>query len=391
MKKEINLCAYLIVLVLSVLFIYRGNQYISSHRADGGVVMNREEELDTLVFAKVVSLDGQTEDGASGRKIAFTAKTFGYGKDQGEVLQGYQILDDSSRNTPDVSVGDKVVLMPYGEDYLFQYYYRFDKIAILGLVAVGFILLLGGIKGFHTIVSLSFTCLSVFLVFIPAIRAGYNVYLSTVVICLYIILETLILVYGLSKKSVIAAFSCAAGVAFSGIVSLLMDHWMKMTGYMNDDVYMLGTLFGFEVNVKAVMFSMITIGALGAIMDVSMSVTSPLCELKETNREVGAGALMKYGFSIGKDFMGTMTNTLILAYMGSSMIVVLVYAASNYPLLSLLNKEEIVFEFLQSLVGSLGILFTIPLTTIIASLVLSGKKERPRHPHRGRRHFRTVR
>lgn len=69
-----------------------------------------------------------------------------------------------------------------------------------------------------------------------------------------------------------------------------------------------------------------------------------------------------------------MTSILILAYMGSSMIVVLIFAASNYPLLSLLNKEEIVFEFLQSLIGSLGVLFTIPLTTIIASLLLSGGK-----------------
>lgn len=370
---------YILVLLFSVLFIYYGNQYINSHKADGGMIINREEELDTLMFAEIVSLDGETNDEVSGKKIAFTAKTFGDGESRSEVVQGYQILNNDSKNTSAVSVGDKVVLMSYGENNLFQYYYRFDKVVILGLVMIGFILLMGGLKGFNTIVSLALTCLSIFLIFIPSIKAGYNIYLSTVVICLYIIIETLIIVYGLSKKSIITALSCGTGVVFSGIVSLFMDRWMKLTGYMNDDTYMLSTLFGFDVNVKAIMFSMITIGALGAIMDVSMSVTSPLCELKETNKRVSAKALMKYGFSIGRDFMGTMTNTLILAYMGSSMIVVLVYAASNYPLLSLLNKEEIVFEFLQSLVGSLGILFTIPLTTIIASLVLSGGKEQPQY------------
>lgn len=379
MKKALNAFVYLIVLLLSVLFIYYGNQYMNSHKADGGINMDREEELDTLTFAKITSLDGETEDDVSGKKIAFTAKTFGDGKNRSEVIQGYQILNNNSRNTSVISVGDKVVLMFYGENYLFQYYYRFDKVVILGLVMMGFILLMGGKKGFNTIISLSLICLSIFLVFIPSIKAGYNIYLSTVVICLYIILETLIIVYGISKKSIITALSCATGVVFSGIISLCMDRWMKLTGYINDDTYMLSTLFGFDVNVKAIMFSMITIGALGAIMDVSMSVTSPLCELKGTNKGVGAGALMKSGFSIGKDFMGTMTNTLILAYMGSSMIVVLIYAASNYPLLSILNKEEIVFEFLQSLVGSLGILFTIPLTTIIASLVLSGGKEEPQY------------
>ncbi len=379
MKKTCNAFIYILVLLLSILFIYYGNQYINNHKADGGIIMNREEELDTLIFAEIVSLDGETDDEASGKKIAFTAKTFGEEESRSEVIQGYQILNENSRNTSAVSVGDKVVLMSYGESPVFQYYYRFDKVVILGLVMIGFILLMGGVKGFNTIVSLALTCLSIFLIFIPSIKAGYNIYLSTVVICLYIIIETLIIVYGLSKKSIITALSCGTGVVFSGIVSLFMDRWMKLTGYMNDDTYMLSTLFGFDVNVKAIMFSMITIGALGAIMDVSMSVTSPLCELKETNKRVGAGALMKYGFSIGRDFMGTMTNTLILAYMGSSMIVVLVYAASNYPLLSLLNKEEIIFEFLQSLVGSLGILFTIPLTTIIASLVLSGGKEQPQY------------
>lgn len=182
----------------------------------------------------------------------------------------------------------------------------------------------------------------------------------------------------------ITALSCAAGIVFSGVISLLTDKWMKLTGYLNDQTYMLHTLFGFDVNVKAILFSMITIGALGAIMDVSMSITSPLCELKETNRGISAASLMKSGFTIGKDFMGTMTNTLILAYMGSSLIVVLVYAASNYPLLSILNKEEIVFEFLQSLIGCLGILFTIPFTTIIATLVLSERKVRSRHYSRRR-------
>lgn len=390
MKKAFSIFVYLVVLLLSACFIYYGNQYINGHTEDGGMIMSREEELDTLVFVKIVSLDGESQDETSSRKIAFTAKTLGYGDGGNKVIHGYQILNDSTKNTPAVSIGDKIVAMSYGGDYLFQDYYRFDKVAILGFVIAGFILLLGGTKGLNTIIALSLTCLSIFFVFIPSIKARYDIYLSTIAICLYIIIETLIIVYGLSKKSIITALSCTAGVIFSGIVSLFVDKWMKMTGYMNDGTYILSTLFGFEVNLKAIMFSMITIGALGAIMDVSMSVVSPLCELKESNPKIGAGELLKYGFSIGRDFMGTMTNTLILAYMGSSMIVVLVYAAYNYPLLSLLNKEEIVFEFLQSLVGSLGILLTIPLATVAASLVLSGGNEQSQYLKKSRSRSRMI-
>jgi uncharacterized membrane protein len=159
---------------------------------------------------------------------------------------------------------------------------------------------------------------------------------------------------------------------------------MKLTGYINDDMYMLNSIFGIEVDVKALIFSMITIGALGAIMDVSISIVSALNELKENNKGIGAGALMQSGFSIGRDIMGTMANTLILAYIGSSLIVVLVYAASNYSLLSLMNKEEIIFEFLQSLIGNLSLLFTIPFTTVISSIMLSGKDMNTRHSSQAR-------
>jgi uncharacterized membrane protein len=195
---------------------------------------------------------------------------------------------------------------------------------------------------------------------------------------------TLITVYGPNKKSVIAVLSCVAGVGFSAFLSNTMDRWMKLTGYINDDMYMLNSIFGIEVDVKALIFSMITIGALGAIMDVSISIVSALNELKENNKGIGAGALMQSGFSIGRDIMGTMANTLILAYIGSSLIVVLVYAASNYSLLSLMNKEEIIFEFLQSLIGNLSLLFTIPFTTVISSIMLSGKDMNSRHSSQAR-------
>lgn len=135
---------------------------------------------------------------------------------------------------------------------------------------------------------------------------------------------------------------------------------------------MLETLLGIEnVSVKAILFSMITIGALGAVMDVSMSIISPLWELKANDSYISAGALIQSGFSIGRDVMGTMTSTLVLAYIGGSLITVLMYSASNYPLISLLNKEEIIYEFLQSLTGSLSLLATIPVAVLLSTVTLS--------------------
>lgn len=384
MKKLINMFIYLSVLALSVLFIYYGNQYINNKDIKQRLICDREVELDALVYAKIISIDNIKEDKSNPiyKDIAFTATLL----DNDDVVKGHQVINKDSRNLSPISIDDKVTLLSYGNDnYLFQYYYRFDKVIILGVVIAGIILLMGGIKGFNTIISLSLTCLSIFLVFIPSIKAGFNIYLSTIIICLYIITMTLIIVYGLSKKSIITAFSCAAGVIFSGVLSFFMDKWMKLTGFINDDTYLLSSLFGIDVDVKAIAFSMITIGALGAIMDVAMSVISPLCELKETGKSTSSSELIKMGLSMGKDFMGTMTNTLILAYIGSSLIVVLVYAASDYPLLSILNKEEIIFEFLQSMIGCMGILFTIPFATIVSSFILSGDNNKVTYNARNRR------
>lgn len=372
MKKAFNVFVYLCVLGLSVSFIYYGNSYINKMDKDNNLIYDREVELDSLLYGQVTSIDDIKENKVNPeyKEISFKAKLL-YG-DENKEISGLQVINKDSRNLSPVSVGDKVTLLSYGDDtYLFQYFYRFDKVVIFGIVLVLFILFLGGIKGFNTIVSLSLTCLSIFLVFIPSIKCGFNIYLSTIIICLFIIVSTLIIIYGLSKKSIITAFSCAFGVIFSCLLSLFMDKWLKLTGYINDSTYILSSSFGIDINIKAITFSMITIGALGAIMDVSMSVISPLCELKDKNINITASELMKSGLSIGKDFMGTMTNTLILAYIGSSLIVVLVYATSNYPLISVLNKEEIIFEFLQSMIGCLGILITIPVSTFLSTIILS--------------------
>lgn len=394
MKRTLNILAYLVVLILSITFFYYGSRNINSKISKQGTLSDStggEEELNTMVFAQIVSIDGSEADKSNPAywDIQFTAKAFGNRQNNGKIIHGQQILHSDVSNTVAVSVGDKVVLLSYDNNYVFQYFYRFDKIIILGLIFMLSLILMGGLKGFNIIISLALTCLSIFMIFIPSIRAGFNIYLSSVGICLYIIIVTMIIVYGVSKKSVTAALSCIAGVIFSIILNLIMDQWMKLTGYINDTMFNMNNVLGIQVDVKAIMFSMITIGALGAVMDVSMSITSSLCELKENRSDIHPAILLKSGFRIGRDIMGTMANTLILAYIGSSLVVVLIYAASNYPLLSVFNKEEIIFEFLQSLIGSLSLMFTIPFTTVFASMILTGKNRKlehsMRHSQRARR------
>jgi uncharacterized membrane protein len=141
--------------------------------------------------------------------------------------------------------------------------------------------------------------------------------------------------------------------------------------YLND----LST--GLTVDLRGVIFAAIIIGATGAVMDVAISIASSLHELNDQLEHPTFGTLLKSGFVIGRDMMGTMANTLVLAYIGSSLATVVLIVAYNASLTSIFNKEMIVVEVEQALVGSLGILSAIPLTSLLAAWFYPlGRKKR---------------
>jgi uncharacterized membrane protein len=143
-----------------------------------------------------------------------------------------------------------------------------------------------------------------------------------------------------------------------------------LTGIVDENSRYLANLpLETPINLKAIMFAGIIIGAMGAIMDVAMSISSSLWEVKEKARIINFETLFRSGLAIGRDIMGSMANTLILAYIGSSLSVVLILSVYNNSLLSLFNTEMIVVEILQALAGSLGILFAIPLTAFFCSII----------------------
>lgn len=388
--KKITLAIFL----FSILFLLLGHQF-AARRAIPITVADYESELKEQVFATVKKINSAKPSPTdSGTKIIRFTCTITMGKDKGASVQATQYAyQNNPTMPPQINVNDKVVLGKLSSgnttEYAFENYDRIEQILFLSLIFIGLIVLFGGKKGIRTVLSLMLTCLAIFFVFIPSIMAGFNIYLSTIVICIYIIVVSYALTGGINLKSLAAALGCSGGVAFSGLIYILMERIMKLTGCYNDQTTLImQTFVQCPIDLKAVVFAMVTVGALGATMDVAMSIASSLEELQHSNGNFKKYDMIKSGFNIGKDIMGTMTNTLILAYIGSSLVMVLIYAASHYPILQLLNKEEIIIEILQSLIGSLGMLFTIPFTTIISACLL--QKQPPGdvlhrhvpHPHR---------
>lgn len=379
-KKDRNAKILMGIVLFSVLFLFAGNRLASSHHRDL-VISDYESELGDQVFAKVVKIDSVTPnpDDSSTNIVKFDA-VITMGDRKGSVVQAVQhAYKNNETMPPAVKANDPVVLGKLSagasSEWAFENFDRIGQIAILVLAFILLLFLLGGRKGLSTVFSLLFTCLSLFCVYIPLIIAGYDIYLLTVVVTVAIIGVSFALSGGLNRKSLAAAVGCAGGVVFSGILYRYMETVMKLTGYYNDQTSRLVQIFGQDgLDLKAVVFAMVTIGALGSVMDVAMSIASSLFEIA-SERPAARQEILKSGFTIGKDIMGTMANTLILAYIGSSLVTVLIYGASNYPLFQLLDKEEIIIELLQSLIGVIGMLFTIPFTTVMSSVLFTGRKE----------------
>lgn len=391
LKKHRSAIVYILTVLFSILYIVFGSK-IASRSFYFGNVSTLEYSATVLRVIDVqegsYALSGSDKTLTS-EQVAFEARVTS-GSLKGITVTATQQRDSIVAVMPKrVEAGDNVVLS-YASDseldengnvvengnyiWTFVDYNRLPGLLWLGGFFFFFLLLFGRKKGVNTIVSLVFTCLAIFAVFVPSILSGYNIYLSSAITCLFIIVMTLLIVVGATKKGLCAAVGCAGGVAVTAVLTTIMSKVLQLTGLADEQSIYITMLDSVQIDLKALLFGAIIVGAVGAVMDVSMSLSSSLLEVSEQMAEKRSfKKLFRSGMTIGRDIMGTMANTLILAYIGSSLSVVILLVASETSLLSLFNREMIVEEIMQALTGSFGILFTIPLTSLFAAFLYSRK------------------
>ena len=378
---------YLATVIIAVLLIIAGYRF-----AVHGLVIFQDplQELTTARVQRIVERihpedrfdfpdDFDVEDDfmpMMGEQIIFEAQVRS-GPRRGQIITASQSMSRFIRaGSKEIAPGDSVLLISFNPgEWFFNGYVRTNKLIGLGILFVVCVVFFGGKKGFNTILSLGLTCAAVFAVFIPSILSGKNIYLMAMLVCAYTTIMTLLLVMGYSKKSLAAAIGCISGIVAAGLITLIMDRVLLLTGIVDEHSRFLANLpIGTPINLKAIIFGGIIIGAMGAIMDVAMSISSALWEIKEKAGVIQFETLFRSGLNIGRDIMGSMANTLILAYIGSSLSVVLILSVYSNSLLELLNREMIVVEILQALAGSFGILFALPLTAFFCAVIYLKKK-----------------
>ncbi|MDO4732563.1 MAG: YibE/F family protein [Bacillota bacterium] len=369
--RKKTLVVYLFTLLFSLAYILIGRHFAM----DG---YPNWEEPSTITYKGRVEQVISQEKISGGDELCLSVKVLN-GPEKGSLVTVRQSIYENYYPVQDkAAVGDKILFYTdknrEDSEWLMLEYVRSDGILILGFAFALAVLVFGRWKGLNTLISLAFTCLAVFMVFIPAVLSGQNIYLWSIVTCLYTISMTMLFINGISKKSFAAGAGCFAGVAMAGVLTLFMDQVLGLTGMTTEDALYLQMIEVAEpINLRAIVFAAIIIGAMGAIMDVAMDIASSLEEIRKNTPEVSARSLIRSGMNIGRDVMGTMANTLVLAYIGSSLSTTLLMVAYNVEMVQLFNMEMIIVELLQAIVGSTGILLTIPLTSLICSLIYPGK------------------
>jgi len=315
--------------------------------------------------------------------IMFNARIAG-GERRGEVLLTEHFIDDlMAVREREVAVGDRI-LIAYNDGlghYTFVDFVRINYVIILGAVLLALIVLLGRLKGLNAIIALGFTCAAIFMVLVPAILAGRSIHLTAILVCIYIIVSSLVIVIGPGRKGLCAMIGCLGGVFVASLLMFFMDIILNLTGAIDQDSQFLHSLpLAEPLSLSAIVFAGVIIGAVGATMDVSTSIASSLWEVKLAGGEEGSfGQIFKSGLNIGKDILGTMLNTLILAYIGSSLSLILIisFYAQATSFFELFNREMISVEIIRALVGSFGIFSAVPLTSAVCGWLYLDKNKPP--------------
>jgi len=367
MKKIISSLIIMIVLIISTSVVFADN------------IVSQDEEFTSYVQrAKVLEVNEFVlpEEDTYAEAIQEVKLEIKSGKYAGQVFETDNVLSGHPAFDIPVKPGDGVLVQideyVVGDvDVFVTDYQRDGYLKWLVILFIAVLVIVGQMKGIKTVITIGVTLLMVWKVILPSILAGMNPIPVTVFSCIVITVLTILLVSGLKKKSIAAIIGTISGVLIAGGIAYIIGLRVKMTGMSTEEATMLLYIpQGIQFNFKALLFSGILLGALGAVMDVAMSIASSIEEVYKANCTLTRGELFSAGMEVGKDVMGTMSNTLILAYTGSSIPLLLLFMAYDTPAVRMINLDIIATEIIRSLSGSIGLVLTIPLTAVVTVLLL---------------------
>lgn len=298
------------------------------------------------------------------------------GQYKGKTLTAQNTLSGTEGYDIELKADDEVVLYITVEEKMdgeksIQNIYVADRVRSnalgwLGLLFVGLIIVIGRVQGIKALMGLGVTIIGVYKVLLPGLMAGKSPLPLTILVLIGVTLLTMIFVAGFTQKALAATLGTLGGLLTAGFLAYAFGDLAQLSGLATEEDRMLLYVEGLKFDMRGLLFSGILIGALGAIMDVAMSVASAISEIKKANHSIRPMQLVAAGMNVGRDIMGTMANTLILAYTGGALPFMLLFMAYKMEPIRIVNWELIATEIVRALVGSIGLIICVPITALVA-------------------------
>lgn len=256
--------------------------------------------------------------------------------------------------------------------------YEYNRIpAIIAILAVFFIvtILIGGRTGLRSLLGLAFTIVCLFLILIPLLIKGAPTIPATFIMCAYVALVCFTILGGVHRKTVSAFLGTFCGAALAALFGIIAQRLTLIDGMRIAEIEPLLQMrqSGTPIGLRGLLVAGVIISALGAVMDVSMSISSSLEEVHQANPELASKQLFMSGMNIGRDMVGTMTNTLILAFLGSGFTLIIYLHSIGLSFYQLFSSAYVSIEVISGISSSIGMVLAIPLTALISSTLISRK------------------
>ena len=377
---QIGVCVALVLLVLVWALALR----VTEPDREATAAQKRK-----FAVARVVDIlddNAETQEWTEGRRIGqqYLEIEILTGPWKGEVLETVNYL--TIYTNVDAKVGTRIIvrldLDDGGAPYVVSVPNYNRAPVLIGLLAVFALLLvvIGRKKGLMALLGLVYTLACVWFILIPMILRGADPVLTAITIVALTTAACLILLTGLSKKTLCATLGCIGGVAAAGLFAALCGTISPLNGFnLTEAEELVLRASDRGIRISGLFVSGILIASLGAVMDVAMSISSACWELRELNPELSRGALFRSGMNIGRDAMGTMANTLILAFAGSSLNVLILFQVYDYPMIQIFNADSIAIELIRGVAGSIGIILTVPLVAFLSANIMGRSEKQPQN------------
>jgi uncharacterized membrane protein len=348
------------------------------------------QELQETVKAKVLEIVEQSDRQILGTDATTTVQTLRVELLEGAKTGQVMSLDNDIMvlDAGDVIFVNRLVAIDETEYLTFKDIERRPQLFWMLILMVGLVIAFSGWQGMRALLSLGLSILAILFLLVPALLAGYEPALVSLGIAGVILAASLFLTHGFNPRVTIAFAGTFGAVGVTCLLAWVSVDWLRLTGFGSDAAVYLNFSTGGTLDIAGLLLGSIIIGLLGVLDDVSITQASVVQELRKANPNFTHFELYKRAINVGRDHVGSLVNTLALAYLGTALPLVMFYARANADFWQSVNQEVIAAEILRIIIGSIGLILAVPFTTIVAAWYFGNREVSDRDIHHGHNHHR---